>query len=60
MMKKPRSKHREAHSANAKFGMGDFYGRAIPAKMGKIRQMYAPGTNPAAPKSLKKPPKTLA
>lgn len=53
-------KYKEAHSANAKFGMGDYYGRAIPAKIGRIRQMYAPGTNLAPPKNLKKPPKTLA
>ncbi len=59
-MKTKRSKHREAHSSNAKFGMGDFYGRAIPAKMGKIRSVYPPGANPVQPKSLKKSPKTLA
>jgi hypothetical protein len=59
-MKKSRGAYKQAHSANAKFGMGDFYGRAIPAKMGKIRSVYSPGENPVKPKALKKPPKTLA
>lgn len=53
-------KSKQAHSANKKFGMGDFYGSGIRAKVGKIRQMYAPGENPVAPKQLKKPPRTLA
>jgi hypothetical protein len=57
-MKKSRVK--QAHTANTKHGMGDFYGRAIPAKMGKIRQVYSPGENPVAPKKLQKPPKSLA
>ena len=59
-MKKSRSKYKQAHSANAKFGMGDFYGRAVPAKMGKIRSVYPPGANPPKPKALGKVPKTLA
>lgn len=45
---------------NQKYGMGEFYGSALRAKMGRIRQMFAPGENPATPKSLKKPPRTLA
>jgi hypothetical protein len=53
-------KRLEAHSANKKFGMGDYYGQALPAKIGKIRDVYAPGVNPASPKNLRKPPKTLA
>ena len=43
-----------------KYGMGSYIGRAIPAKMGRLREVYAPGENPAPPKSLKKPPKSLA
>jgi hypothetical protein len=57
-MKKPKVK--QAHTANTKYGMGDFYGRAIPNKIGKIRQVYEPGVNPISPKKLKKPPKSLA
>lgn len=53
-------KYKQAHTDNTKFGMGDFYGRAIPAKIGRIRDVYAPGSNPVAPKKLKKPPKSLA
>jgi hypothetical protein len=43
-----------------KYGMGEYTGRAIPPKMGKMREVYAPGTNPPSPKSLRKPPKSLA
>jgi hypothetical protein len=57
---KKKTKYKQAHTDNTKFGMGDYYGRAVPAKMGKIRSVYPPGANPPAPKSLKKPPKTLA
>lgn len=45
---------------NKKFGMGDYYGQALPAKIGKSVRVYPPGVNPATPKGLKKPPKTLA
>ena len=58
-MKKSKG-NKQAHTANTKFGMGDFYGRAIPAKMGKIRSVYPPGANPVNPNALNKPPKTLA
>lgn len=53
-------KHKESHCANTKFGMGDFYGRAIPAKMGRVRDVYTPGSNPVSSKKLRKPPKSLA
>jgi hypothetical protein len=53
-------KHKEAHSANAKFGMGDFYGKAIPQKVGKMRSSYPIDSNPPKPKAMKKPPKSLA
>lgn len=53
-------KYKQAHTDNKKYGMGDFYGSGIRAKVGKIRDIYAPGVNPVAPKNLKKPPKTLA
>jgi hypothetical protein len=55
-----KTKHREAHSANAKFGMGDYYGQAVRQKVGKIRSVYPIDSNPPQPKSLKKPPKSLA
>ena len=53
-------KYKQAHSMNKKFGMGHYYGQAIPAKLGKNVRVYAPGVNPATPKKLRKPPKTLA
>jgi len=53
-------KHKEAHSAGSKFGMGDFYGKAVRAKMGIARDLNLPGVNPVSNKKLKKPPKSLA
>ena len=55
-----KTKHKEAHSANAKFGMGDFYGQAIRQKMGRIRQSYSIDSSPVTAKALKNPPKSLA
>lgn len=55
-----KTKKKEWHSANAKYGMGDNYGTAIRAKVGKIVSLYSPGENPPSPKNLKKPPKSLA
>ncbi len=51
---------KNAHTANTKFGMGDFYGSGVKAKVGKIRSTYEIGVNPMKPKGLKKPPKGLA
>ena len=59
-MKKSKKAPRFAHTSDAKMGMGDFYGQAIRNKMGKIRDEFTPGENPAPLKSLSKPPKTLA
>lgn len=53
-------KYKQAHTDMTKFGMGDFYGKAIRAKQGRIRDVYEPGVNPVQGKKLKKPPKTLA
>lgn len=55
-MKKPK----QAHTANSKYGMGDFYGSGIRAKVGRVRDMYLPGVNPVSSENLKKPPKKLA
>lgn len=57
---KMKSKIKQAHTANTKLGMGDYYGQALRSKIGKIRDVYTPGANPVQPKALKKPPKTLA
>lgn len=53
-------KHRVAHSAESKYGMGDYYGKAVRQKMGRARDLFTPGANPVSPKNLRKPPKTLA
>lgn len=53
-------KTKNAHTANTRFGMGDFYGSGVRAKMGKVRDLNLPGVNPVKPKALKKPPKSLA
>lgn len=50
---------KEWHSANQKFGMGDFYGTAIKQKVGRVREDYM-GTTPIKPKGIKTPPKSLA
>jgi len=55
--KKPLNKH--FHTARSQKGMGDYYGSAIRAKMGTIRDSTV-GINPLPPLKLKKPPKSLA
>jgi hypothetical protein len=51
---------KEAHVANTKFGMGDFYGSGIRNKTGRMRDSFTPGQVPVSKKGLKKPPKSLA
>ncbi len=50
---------KEWHSANAKFGMGDFYGTGIKQKVGRVRDDYM-STKAVTPRKLKTPPKSLA
>lgn len=50
---------KNAHTSNAKFGMGDHYGTGIKAKLGRVREDTM-GANLTKPKKLKKPPKSLA
>ena len=52
-------KHKEAHSANAKFGMGDFYGQGVRNPIGKVRAGTV-GMEPVPKSKLKKPPRSLA
>lgn len=59
-MKKSKKAARNAHTADTKYGMGDFYGSGIRAKTGKMRGMFWVNANPVKPRGLKKPPKTLA
>lgn len=59
-MKLPKSKKAapEDHCANAKIGMGDFYGTGVKNPVGRIRDSYT--TTPVAPGKVKTPPKSLA
>lgn len=49
----------QAHTAHTKFGMGDNYGTAIKAKLGRVREDTM-GMVAVTPKKLKSPPKNLA
>ena len=50
---------KQAHTSNAKKGMGDYYGSAIRAKFGRMRGDTI-GQVDLKPSQLKKPPKSLA
>ena len=54
------TKHKEAHTDNTKYGMGDFYGTGVRAKIGTMRDSYSPGYTPVSKKSMGTPPKTFA
>lgn len=59
-MKQAKSpKRKEWHSANAKYGMGDYYGTGIKAKVGRVRD-DSMGMNAVIPSKLKNAPKSLA
>ena len=49
---------KNAHTADAKFGMGDFYGSGVRQPIGKMRDGL--GMYPVPKKKLSKPPKSLA
>lgn len=55
--KKP-GKNRFAHTANTPYGMGDNYGTAIKAKLGKMREGM--GMKPLSKAKISKPPRSLA
>ena len=59
-MKKGNTKSVEAHCANKKFGMGDYYGTGIKNPVCKIRDWSSPGSTPVKPIALKKPPRSIA
>lgn len=52
-------KHKESHTANTMYGMGDYYGSGVKAKIGKLRGDTV-GIRPATRKQLKTPPKSFA
>lgn len=47
-----------AHTADTKYGMGDYYGMGIKQKVGTLRDDYI--NMPSKPKTMGKPPKSLA
>jgi len=51
---------KQAHTSNAKVGMGDYYGTGIKQKMGRMIDSSYPGAQALKKKQLKKPPKSLA
>jgi hypothetical protein len=59
-MKTPKPlKPKEAHVSNTGVPSGDYYGVAIKNKVGRMRDDYM-GMTPGKPKSIGKPPKSLA
>ncbi len=53
-----KTKPHEAHTSDTKFGMGDYYGTGVKAKIGKVRDSTV-GYTPVTPKQLKTPPRSL-
>ena len=57
--KKPkRGKSYEAHTEPTPYGMGDYYGRAMKAPIGKMRSDSV-GMRPVTKKGLKTPPTSV-
>lgn len=59
MMKKVKGL-KQAHTSNAKRGMGDAYGSGKINPMAKIRDVSTVPTTPLSKVKLKKPPKSMA
>lgn len=57
--KPKRGKTYEAHTEPTKYGMGDYYGRAMKNPEGRMRDSSSPGFLPMAAKKLKVPPKSV-
>lgn len=58
-MPKKDKKHKEAHCANQKYGMGDHYGTGSKNPVGRMRSDSV-GIRPVNKKQIKNPPKSLA
>lgn len=59
MMKaKNRTSRNQAHTPKSPRGMGDYYGTGVRQNVGTVKRSYL--TDVIPPKSLKKPPKSLA
>lgn len=51
---------KQAHTSNAKRGMGDAYGSGMKNPIAKIRDVSTVTTTPLSKLKLKKPPKSMA
>lgn len=49
---------KNAHTANTKYGMGDYYGTGVRAKLGTVREGM--GMKPLSKKKIGTPPKSIA
>lgn len=56
--KSGKTKHREAHSANTKYGMGDYYGTGFKAPIGRMRDDSV-GMRPVPKGKIGIPPKSV-
>ena len=50
---------KNAHTANTKYGMGDYYGTGVKQKLGRVSDDTI-GMIRVSAKGLKKPPKSVA
>jgi hypothetical protein len=57
--KPKKGKNYEAHTSPTKYGMGDYYGTGIRAKLGTIRDSSNVGFIPVSAKKLKSPPRSV-
>ena len=55
---KPAKGLKNAHTSNAKIGMGDFYGSGVKQKVGRMREDML--NTSVSRKKMGKPPKSLA
>lgn len=58
MKTKKAKTHKEAHTDNTKYGMGDYYGTGFKAPIGKMRGDSV-GIRPVTKKQLNTPPKQV-
>lgn len=57
MTTKGKTKYKQAHTDNTKYGMGDNYGTGIKAKLGKMRDGFGQAT--LNKKQMGTPPKSV-
>jgi len=55
---KPPKPLKNSHTANTKYGMGDFYGSGVRNPVGRVREGF--GMDTITKKKLKTPPRGLA